>query len=68
MCFGALALEHVRDALGLFDRDRADQRRAALLRGLDDVVDDRRPLFGFGAIDEVRFLDAHQRRGWSEWR
>ncbi len=55
----ALALQHVRDTLGLFDRHRADQRGTAQLGGLDDVVDDRRPLFGFGAIDEVGFLDAH---------
>ena len=27
-------------------------------RGLDDVVDDRGPLFGLGAIDEVGLLDA----------
>ena len=58
----ALLLEHARDTLGLFDRDRADQHRAALFGGLDDVVDDRRPLLFLGAIDEVGFLDADHRR------
>jgi hypothetical protein len=53
----AAFLEQVGDPFGLLDRDGADQRRAALVLAGDDVLDDRRPLLAFGAVDEVGFLD-----------
>ena len=57
----AAALEHAGEPLGLLDRHGADQRRASLGLPRDDVLDDRVPLLAFGAVDEVRFLDAPER-------
>ena len=59
-------VEHRRDALGLLDRDGADEHRPALLVLLDDLGDDRVPLFLLRPVDEVGILDAGQADGWVE--
>ena len=54
----AAELQQLREPLGLLDRDRADERRAAVLLLLDDVGDDRLVLFLLRAVDRVRLFDA----------
>ena len=57
----AAPVEHRRQLLGLLDRDRADQHRPALGVLVDDLGDDRVPLFLLGPVDEIGVLDAAQR-------
>ena len=47
-------LQHRRDLLGVVDGCGADQDRLALLVQALDLLDDRPPLLGFGAVDGVR--------------
>ena len=54
----ALLLEHARQPLGLLNRNGADQRRTSFFLALDDVVDDGRPFFALGAVDQVGLFDA----------
>ena len=56
----AAQLQQLRQPLRLFDRDRADEDRPALLLLLEDVGDDRVVLLALGAVDGVRFLDPLQ--------
>ncbi len=56
----AAELEQLRQPLRLFNRDRADQGRAAELLLLDDVEDDRVVLLPLGPVDAVRLLDPPQ--------
>ena len=51
-------LQHRRDALGLLDRDRADQDRLAALVALLDLLDDRVELLALGLVDDVRVVVA----------
>ena len=57
----AAPVEQRRQLFGLLDRHRADQHRPALLVLLEDLGDDRVPLFRLGPIDEIGILDAAQR-------
>ncbi len=54
----ALALEHLRQKLGFFDGDRADQNRLALGVAFLDLRDDRAVFARLGLIDDVRVVDA----------
>ena len=56
----AAQLQQLRQPLRLFDRDRADERRPALLLLLDDVGDDRLVFFLFRPVDRVGLFDAPQ--------
>ena len=56
-----LALEQGREVLGLLDRDRADQRRAAGLGARLDLADDGVELLALGAVDQVLLVDAPHR-------
>ena len=53
----ALALEHLRQKLRLFNRDRADQHWLALFVAFLDLPDDRAVFAGFGLIDDIRVVD-----------
>ena len=50
----ALALEHLREKLRLFDGDGADQHRLALFVAFPDLLDDGAVLAGLGLVDDVR--------------
>ena len=53
-------IEQRRELFRFLDRHRADQHRPALGVLVDDLGDDRVPLFFLGAVDEIGILDAQQ--------
>ena len=52
-CGDLALLEQVGEALGLLDRDRADQDRLPLLAQLHDLIGERVVLLALGAVDHV---------------
>ena len=54
-------LQQLREALGLLDRDRADEDRLALLAQLHDLVGHGLVLFALGGVDDVLVVVADHR-------